>query len=56
MWFKKKKLYEIVYKLYTTNTMLIEAKDEFQALKKFDKKIIAKYGIFPTVISLEEIC
>lgn len=52
--FKKKKLYKIVYQLYATHTMFIEAKDEFKALKKFEKDITKKYSIQPTIISFEE--
>ena len=49
--FKKKKLYEVVYELYATYTTIIEAKDEYQALKKFKKD----YGIRPSILSFKEI-
>ena len=51
--FKKKKLYKITYELYARYTTIVEAKDEYQALKKFKKEL--KYcGIRPTIISFEE--
>ena len=50
--FKKKKLYKITYELLSTYTTIIEAKDEFQAIKKFKKE--TRYGIRPTIISFEE--
>jgi hypothetical protein len=54
MFKKKKKMYKITYQLYTTYTTLIEAKDEFQALKKFKREV--KYsGITPSIISFEEV-
>ena len=52
--FRKKKLYKIVYKLYCRYTTIIEAKDEYQALKKF-KREVKNTGITPTIISFEEI-
>lgn len=51
--FKKKKLYKIVYELYARYTTIIEAKDEYQALKKFKRKV-KNSGIRPTIISFEE--
>lgn len=52
--YKKKKLYRIKYQLIATHTTIIEAKDEFQALKKFKREV--KYaGVRPTIISFEEI-
>lgn len=51
--FKKKKLYKIVYRLYTTYITIVEAKDEYQALRKF-KKEVRYSGITPTIISFEE--
>lgn len=54
MFGKKKKMYKIVYQLYTTYTTLIEAKDEFQALRKFKREL--KYSVIrPTIISFEEV-
>ena len=52
--FKRKKLYRIVYELLTRYTTIIEAKDEYQAIKKF-KKEVKDAGIRPTIISFEEI-
>ena len=52
--FGKKKLYKIVYELFARYTTIIEAKDEYQALKKF-KKEVKNAGIRPTIISFEEI-
>lgn len=52
--FKKKKLYKIVYELFCTYTTIIEAKDEFQAIKKF-KKEVANSGVRPSIISFEEL-
>lgn len=37
--FKKKKLYKIVYRMLAEYTIIIEAKDEIQAIKKFNKKM-----------------
>lgn len=50
--FRKKKLYKIVYELYARYTTIIEAKDEYQAIKKFKKEV--KTSIRPTIISFEE--
>ena len=50
---KKKKLYKIVYQLLNTYTTIIEAKDEYQALKKFKKEVEYSSAI-PTIISFEE--
>ena len=50
--FVKKKLYKIVYKRLSSYTMIIEARNECQALKKFYRK--TKYGIEPSIISFEE--
>lgn len=51
--FKQKKLYKIVYELLARYTTIVEAKDEYQALKKF-KKETKNTGIIPTIISFEE--
>ena len=50
--FVKKKLYKIVYKRLNIYTMIIEARNEYQALKKFYRK--TKYGVEPSIISFEE--
>ena len=50
--FVKKKLYKIVYKRLSSYTMIIEARNEYQALKKFYRKM--KYGVEPSIISFEE--
>ena len=50
--FVKKKLYKIVYKRLSSYTMIIEARNECQALKKFYRK--TKYGVEPSIISFEE--
>ena len=52
--FKKKKLYRIKYQLFATYVTIIEAKDEFQALKRF-KREVKKTGITPAIISFEEV-
>jgi hypothetical protein len=52
--FRKKKLYKIVYELFSRYTTIIDAKDEYQALKKF-KREVKNAGIRPTIISFEEI-
>ena len=52
--FKKKKLYRIKYRLYATYVTIIEAKDDFQALKRF-KREVKKTGIMPMIISFEEV-
>lgn len=51
--FRKKKLYKIVYELFARYTTIIEAKDEYQAIKKFKKEVRNK-GVTPTIISFEE--
>lgn len=51
--FRRKKLYKIIYELCCRYTTIIEAKDEYQALKKF-KKEIKNAGVRPTIISFEE--
>lgn len=50
--FSKKRLYRIVYERTAKYTMIIEARNEFQALRKFYRK--TKYGIEPSIISFEE--
>ena len=50
--FGKKKLYKIVYEKAYEYTMIIEAKNEYQALRKFYKR--TKFGIEPSIISFEE--
>ena len=37
--FKKKKLYKIVYTMLCEYTVIVEAKDEFQAMRKFSRKM-----------------
>ena len=49
--FKKKKLYKIVYRMLSEYTDIIEAEDEFQALKKFHKKM---GSILYSIVSFEE--
>lgn len=51
--FKQKKLYKIDYELFARYTTIVEAKDEYQALKKF-KKEVKNAGIRPKIISFEE--
>ena len=51
--FRQKKLYRIVYELCARYTTIVEAKDEYQALKKF-KREVGGVGIRPTIISFEE--
>lgn len=51
--FRRKKLYRIVYELCARYTTIVEAKDEYQALKKF-KREVRDAGIRPTIISFEE--
>ena len=49
--FKKKKLYKIVYRLLGEHNTIIEAKDEFEAIEKFNEK----RGKEPhTIVSFEE--
>ena len=50
--FGKKKLYRIVYERLCEYTMIVEARNEYQALRKFYRK--TKYGIEPSIISIEE--
>ena len=50
--FGKKKLYKIVYEKICKYTMIIEARNEYQALRKFYRK--NKFGIEPSIISFEE--
>ena len=50
--FGKKKLYKIVYERLTIYTMIIEARNEYQALRKFYRK--TKFVIEPSIISFEE--
>ena len=50
--FVKKKLYKIVYEKICKYTMIIEARNEYQALRKFYRKM--KYGVEPSIISFEE--
>ena len=50
--FGKKKLYRIVYERLCEYTMIVEARNEYQALRKFYRK--TKFGIEPSIISFEE--
>lgn len=52
LFLKRKKMYKIVYQQLNTYTTIIEARDEFQALKKFRR--MTQYGITPSIISFEE--
>ena len=53
--FKNKKLYKIEYKVFHSRyNTIIEAKDEFQALKKFKREVKDRITGF-SIISLEEI-
>jgi hypothetical protein len=49
--FKKKKLYKIVYRILAEHSAIIEAKDEFQAIRKFNRKMD---GIVHEIVSFEE--
>ena len=49
--FKKKKLYKIVYTMLCEYTVIIEAKDEFQAMRKFSRKM---GDMMYSIISFEE--
>lgn len=53
--FKKKKLYKIRYEWISIDTTIIEAKDEYRALKKFKKEMKRMFFAPPTIISVEEI-
>ena len=53
--FKNKKLYRIRYEWISIDTIIIEAKDKYQALKKFKKEMKSMFFAPPTIISLEEI-
>ena len=46
------KLYKIVYELFVRHTIIISAKNEHQALKKFKKEIRNREGL--SIISLSE--
>lgn len=48
---KKKKLYKIVYKMCCEYSKIIEAKDEFQAIRKFNKQM---GSILYQIVSFEE--
>lgn len=52
--FGPKKLYRIVYKYYGTYTIIIEAKNEAQALRKFRKRVYNKVYI-PSALSIVSI-
>ena len=49
--FGKKKLYKIKYEWISIDTAIIEAKDKYQALKKFKKE----FFVPPEIISIEEV-
>lgn len=51
--FRRKKLYKFVYEKFQRHTTIIEAKDEYQALKKF-KKEVKCFDAHITIISFEE--
>lgn len=50
--FKKKKLYKIVFKMLGEYSAIIEAKDKFQAIRKFNRKM--GDNMLYDIISLEE--
>lgn len=50
--FGRKKLYKVVYEKIETYSTIIEAKNEFQAIRKFHRMM--KFGITPSIISIEE--
>jgi hypothetical protein len=50
--FKRKRLFKIVYEKIGRYTTIIEARDEYHALRKFHRKM--EYGIEPSIISIEE--
>lgn len=54
MLFEPKKLYRIVYKYSSTYSIIIEANNAAQALKKFSKKIHKKVYI-PSALSIVSI-
>ena len=49
---RKKKIYKIIFTKAATYTVLIEARNEFHALRKFYK--IYGIGITPSIISFSE--
>ena len=49
--FKKKKLYKIVYRMLAEHSIIIEAKDEFQAIRKFNRQM---NGIVHEIVSFKE--
>ena len=49
--FRKKRLYKIVYKMLCYYTTIIEAKDEIQAIRKFNRKMSDKLY---SIVSFEE--
>lgn len=51
--FGKKRMYKIVYTRLNTYTTIIEARNEFQAIKKFHR-MTRDSGITPSIISFEE--
>lgn len=51
----KKKLYVITYETYCVSTIIISAKDEHQALKKFKKEVGKTTYLSPKIISFKEV-
>lgn len=49
--FKKKKLYKIVYEMVYKYNIIVEAKNEFQAIRKFKKEMGNRLY---SIISFEE--
>ena len=52
MFFERKKMYKIVYRQLAEYTTIIEARNEFQAIRKFHR--MHEYsGITPSIVSFE---
>lgn len=50
--FKKKKLYKVTFRLLSTHTTIVDAKDECQAVSKVHRR--NKTGVLCEIISVEE--
>lgn len=52
-YFGRKRMYKVVYRMLNTYTTIVEARNEFQAIRKFHK-MTRDSGITPSIISFEE--
>ncbi len=53
--FRRKRSYEVVYRVFATFSTIVIAKDKDQALKKFYRQAKRNWFITPDILSIQEI-